>query len=180
MGYYKHESALIDEEAVIGDGTRVWQCCCIMRESEIGDNCNIGAYVFVENGVKIGKRVKVKNNVSLYTGVILEDDVFVGPNAVFTNVLNPRSFIEKKSEFKRTIVKKGATIGANSTIVCGNTIGEYAMVGAGTVVTKDVPAHSLVVGNPARVAGYVCKCGEKLAQLGTSYVCEACGEVVTL
>ncbi|MBO4266282.1 MAG: N-acetyltransferase [Lachnospiraceae bacterium] len=147
---------------MIGDGTQIWQFCNIMHDSVIGKNCRVGQGVFIENGVKVGNGVKIKNNVSLYNGVICEDDVFLGPNCVFTNVLNPRSFIEKKDEFKITLIKKGATIGANATILCGNTIGRYALVGAGAVVTVNVPDHALVIGNPGRVKGYVCRCGETL------------------
>lgn len=175
MDYYRHDSADVHEGAQIGAGTRIWQFCYIMEDVQIGKNCNIGAYVFVESGVRIGDGVKVKNNVALYKGVELENDVFVGPNAVFTNVPNPRSFIERKTEFKPTIVKRGASIGANATIVCGLTIGEYALIGAGCVVTKDVPAHALVVGNPGRVAGYVCKCGRKLKGEKDAYFCDVCG-----
>ena len=161
-GYYAHETSIVDPKAKIGDGTQIWQFCNIMHDSVIGRNCRIGQGVFVENGVKIGNGVKIKNNVALYNGVICEDDVFLGPNCVFTNVLNPRSFIEKKSEFKNTLIKKGATVGANSTILCGNSIGQYALIGAGSVVTADIPDHALIVGNPGRVIGYVCKCGERL------------------
>ncbi len=161
-GYYAHETSIVDPKAKIGDGTQIWQFCNIMHDSVIGMNCKIGQGVFVENGVKIGNGVKIKNNVSLYNGVICEDDVFLGPNCVFTNVLNPRSFIEKKTEFRNTLIKKGATVGANSTIICGNSIGKYALVGAGAVVTSDIPDHALVIGNPGRITGYVCKCGEKL------------------
>ncbi|MBO4980796.1 MAG: N-acetyltransferase [Lachnospiraceae bacterium] len=176
MDYFLHESAYVHKDARIGAGSRIWQFCCIMEGAQIGEHCNIGAYVFVEKGVKIGNGVKVKNNVSLYSGVELEEDVFVGPNVVFTNVINPRSFIERKSEFRPTIVKKGASIGANATIVCGHTIGEYALIGAGAVITKDVPPHALVMGNPARIAGYVCKCGEKLTRQQDQYVCAVCRE----
>ncbi|MCM1185643.1 MAG: N-acetyltransferase [Lachnoclostridium sp.] len=174
MDYYRHDSADVHSDACIGAGTHIWQFCCIMQGVQIGQGCNIGAYVFVETGVKIGNGVKVKNNVSLYKGVELEDDVFVGPNVVFTNVINPRSFISRKSEFRPTIVKKGASIGANATVVCGHTIGEYALIGAGTVVTKDVPSHALVMGNPGRVTGYVCECGEKLQKREDRYVCDIC------
>lgn len=180
MSDYRHETAIVDENAKIGDETRIWQYCVIMKNAEIGSHCNIGAYVFVESDVKVGNGVKVKNNVSLYKGVELEDDVFVGPNVVFTNVINPRSFIERKAEFKATVVKRGASIGANATIVCGNSIGEYALVGAGAVVTKDVPPHALVMGNPARIRGYVCECGEKLHKAEESYVCARCGKQFVL
>ncbi len=173
--YWAHESSIVSLNAVIGKETKIWQFCNVMDNAEIGEQCNIGQGVFIENGVKIGNRVKVKNNVALYTGIICEDDVFLGPGCVFTNVLNPRSFIEKKSEFKTTVIKKGATIGANATILCGHTIGEYALVGAGSVVTSDVPKYALVMGNPARIRGYVCTCGERLNECGLEeYVCTKC------
>lgn len=166
-----HPSAVVDEGAVIGEGTRVWHWCHIMKGVEIGSNCNIGENAFIETGVKLGNGVKVKNNVALYTGIVCEDDVFLGPNCVFTNVSNPRSFIERKSEFKKTIVKKGATIGANATIVCGHDVEEYAFVGAGSVVTKTVPAYTMVIGNPAKFYAYVCRCGVKLNE---KLECPAC------
>lgn len=169
--YYAHETSIVDSGAVIGDGTQIWQFCNIMYDAHIGENCKIGQGVFIENGVIIGNGVKIKNNVALYNGVICEDDVFLGPNCVFTNVLNPRSFIEKKREFRKTIIKKGASIGANATIICGNTVGKYAFVGAGTVVTADVDDYALVIGNPGRRVGYVCKCGERLDD---SFVCGKC------
>jgi len=157
--YFVHPSSIIDEPCEIGEGTKIWHFCHIMKGAKIGKNCILGQNVFVASGVVIGNGVKIQNNVSLYTGVIVEDDVFLGPSMVFTNVVNPRSHIERKSEYKQTIVKKGATIGANSTIVCGNNIGRYAFVGAGAVVTHDVPDYALVVGVPARVVGYICACG---------------------
>lgn len=172
--YQADATSLISDKAQIGRGTRIWQFCNIMADAVIGENCNIGQNVFIENGVRVGNRVKIKNNVALYQGVVCEDDVFLGPNCVFTNVINPRSFIERKQEFKQTVVKKGATIGANATIVCGNTIGSYAMIGAGTVVTHDVGAHQLIVGNPGRVTGYVCVCGDKLQQEGGLWQCGGC------
>lgn len=162
--YWADATSLISSGAKIGRGTRIWQFCNIMGGSVIGENCNIGQNVFVESGVKLGDHVKVKNNVALYQGVVCEDDVFLGPNCVFTNVINPRSFIERKNEFRPTIVRKGASIGANATILCGNTIGRYAMVGAGTVVTHDVGDYQLIAGNPGRVTGYVCMCGNKLQE----------------
>lgn len=171
---YIHESSFVGENAKIGDGTKIWQFCNIMDDSELGKNCSIGQNVFVESGVIVGNNVKIKNNISLYTGVICEDDVFLGPNCVFTNVLNPRSFIEKKGEFKTTLIKKGATIGANATIVCGNIIGEYALIGAGAVVTKNVPNYALIYGNPAQIKGYVCKCGEPLRAIQDGYQCDIC------
>lgn len=166
-----HESCFIDEPVKIGEGTRIWHRSHVMKNASIGRNCNIGENAFIESGVILGNGVKVKNNVALYTGVVCEDDVFLGPNCVFTNVINPRSFINRKEEFKDTIIRKGATIGANSTIICGVVIGEYAMVGAGSVVTKDVVDFSLVVGNPARFRSYICKCGVKLDK---SLVCREC------
>ncbi len=173
--YWAHESSIVSPMAQIGNATKIWQFCNVMEEVEIGEHCNIGQGVFLEKGVKIGSRVKIKNNVALYTGVICEDNVFLGPGCVFTNVLNPRSFIEKKNEFRKTVIKKGATVGANATVLCGHTIGAYALVGAGSVVTFDVPEHALVMGNPARVRGYVCRCGEKLYENGASeYVCAKC------
>ncbi|MFA6626967.1 MAG: acyltransferase [Bacilli bacterium] len=167
-----HPTTIIDKTATIGEGTRIWCFCQIMSDVTIGKNCNIGNNCFLESRVKIGNRVTIKNNVALYSGVICEDDVFLGPDCVFTNVLNPRSFISRKDSFLPTIVKKGATIGANATIICGNTIGEYALVGAGSVVTKDVLPHELVYGNPARTHGYVCECGEVL---NSDLECPRCG-----
>ena len=168
-----HESARIGKNASIGNGTSIWQNCIIQDDVVIGGNCNIGANVFIEKGVRIGRGVKIKNNIAIYSGVIVEDDVFLGPNCVFTNVINPRAFISRKKEFKNTMIKKGATIGANATIVCGNTIGKYSMVGAGCVVTHDVLDYELVVGNPARPIGYVCECG---ARLDKEYICTECKE----
>lgn len=170
--YFVHPSAQVDEGAEVGEGTRIWHWCHLMHGAKVGRNCNIGENAFIETGVILGNNVKVKNNVALYTGLICEDDVFIGPNAVFTNVANPRSFIERKNEFKRTTIRRGATIGANATIVCGHDIGEYAFVGAGSVVTKTVPNYTMVVGNPARKYAYVCKCGFKL---NAEYTCEKCG-----
>ena len=157
-----HSTAFIDPGAGIGTGTRIWHFCHIMPGAVIGNNCNLGQNVFVDNNVAIGNGVKIQNNVSVYNGVKIEDDVFIGPSVVFTNVINPRSFIERKNEFKPTLVKKGASIGANATILCGISIGEYAMIGAGAVVTKDVAAFALVVGNPGKQAGWVSEAGERL------------------
>ena len=171
-GYFVHPSAVIDEDAIIGENTRVWHWCHIMNDVIIGKSCNIGENAFIESGVRLGNNVKVKNNVAIYTGVECEDNVFLGPNCVFTNVSNPRSFVDRKREFKKTIIHEGATIGANSTIVCGNSIGKYAFVGAGSVVTKSVPQYNMVIGNPAKFYAYVCKCGNKLNE---ELVCEACG-----
>ena len=150
-----HATAVIDDGAIIGDNTRVWHFCHIMPTAVIGNDCIIGQNVFVDNNVKVGNGVKIQNNVSLYNGVVLQNDVFVGPSVVFTNVINPRSFIERKHEFKQTMVEQGASIGANATLICGITVGEYAMVGAGAVVTKDVPAYAVVIGNPAKQTGWV-------------------------
>lgn len=174
-GFFVHPSSYIDEPCEIGEGTRIWHFCHIMKDSKIGRNCVIGQNVFVASGVVLGNNVKVQNNVSLYSGVICEDDVFLGPSMVFTNVINPRAFIERKNEFKTTLVKKGASIGANATVVCGNTIGSYAMVGAGAVVTRDIPDYALVYGNPARIRGWVCRCGEKLDFRDNVASCPACG-----
>lgn len=150
-----HTSAVVDDGASIGHGTYIWHFCHVMPSAVIGSHCMIGQNVFVDNNVRIGNGVKIQNNVSVYNGVTLEDNVFIGPSVVFTNVINPRSFIERKSEFKPTVVQKGASIGANATIVCGISIGEYAMIGAGAVVTKDVPAYALMTGNPAKQVGWV-------------------------
>lgn len=164
MRYYAHESSYIDSPCYVGDNTKIWHFTHIMQGSHIGERCSIGQNVVIASNVKIGNRVKIQNNVSVYTGVECEDDVFLGPSCVFTNVINPRSFIERKDEYKRTLVKKGASIGANATIVCGVTIGIYALIGAGAVVTQDVNDYSVMVGNPARCVGYVCKCGNKLIE----------------
>ncbi len=160
--YYAHPTAVVDEGCTIGKGTKIWHFSHIMPKCVIGENCNIGQNVVVSPDVMIGNNVKVQNNVSIYTGVICEDDVFLGPSAVFTNVINPRSGVVRKNEYKQTLVKKGASIGANATIVCGNTIGEYAFIGAGAVVTKDVPAYALLIGNPARQTGWMSEYGHKL------------------
>ena len=174
--YYVHETSLIGDTAIIGKNTRIWQFCNIMNDVVIGDDCKIGQNVFIESGVRIGNHVKVKNNISIYQGVVCEDDVFLGPNCVFTNVINPRSFIEKKTQIQQTHIHRGATIGANATIVCGNSVGEYAMIGAGSVVTKNIGDYELVVGNPAKSIGYVCKCGETLEKDKQEYYCKICGE----
>lgn len=160
--YFSHSSSFIDEGCSIGSNTKIWHFSHIMTGCEIGKNCNIGQNVVISPGVKIGNKVKIQNNVSVYTGVICEDDVFLGPSMVFTNVTNPRSAVNRKSEYKKTLVKKGATIGANATIVCGHTIGSYAFIGAGAVVTKEVPDYALVVGNPARHTGWMSEYGHKL------------------
>jgi UDP-2-acetamido-3-amino-2,3-dideoxy-glucuronate N-acetyltransferase len=160
--YFSHETAVIDEGCEIGKGTKIWHFSHIMSNCRMGENCNIGQNVVVSPEVILGNNVKIQNNVSLYTGVICEDDVFLGPSMVFTNVVNPRSAVVRRGEYVRTIVKKGASIGANATIVCGHDIGEFAFIGAGAVVTKEVPAYALVVGNPARQVGWMSEYGHRL------------------
>jgi UDP-2-acetamido-3-amino-2,3-dideoxy-glucuronate N-acetyltransferase len=162
MSYFAHPTAVIDEGCVIGDEVKIWHFSHLMTGCRIGDRCNLGQNVFIGSNVVLGKNVKVQNNVSVYEGVICEDDVFLGPAMVFTNVINPRSAIVRKNQFKKTLVKKGATIGANVTIVCGNEIGEHAFVGAGAVVTKSIQPYALVVGNPARQIGWVSEYGHRL------------------
>lgn len=162
MEYQAHETAIIDAGCQIGSGTRIWHFSHIMGGCVIGERCNIGQNVVISPQVVIGNGVKIQNNVSVYTGVVCEDDVFLGPSCVFTNVLNPRSAISRKGQYLPTVVKKGATIGANATIICGHTIGEYALIGAGAVVTKDVPPYALVIGNPSRQAGWVSEYGHRL------------------
>jgi UDP-2-acetamido-3-amino-2,3-dideoxy-glucuronate N-acetyltransferase len=160
--YFAHETAVIDDGCKIGKGTKIWHFSHVMADSEIGENCHVGQNVVISPGVKLGNNVKVQNNVSIYTGVICDDDVFLGPSMVFTNVINPRSAIVRKDQYLKTIVEKGASIGANATIVCGNTIGRYAFIGAGAVVTKDVRPYALLVGNPARQTGWISEFGHKL------------------
>lgn len=175
--YFVHESSYADEGCEIGAGTKIWHFSHVMAGARIGERCNIGQNVVISPQVTIGNNVKIQNNVSVYTGVILEDDVFCGPSMVFTNVVNPRSHVSRKDEYRQTLVKRGASLGANCTVVCGNTIGAYAFVGAGAVITKDIPDYALVVGNPGRVSGWVCECGVKLA-LGAAVpaqvTCTAC------
>jgi UDP-2-acetamido-3-amino-2,3-dideoxy-glucuronate N-acetyltransferase len=176
--YFAHESCYVDDGCVIGDDTKIWHFTHVMSGARIGRGCNIGQNVVISTDASVGDNVKIQNNVSLYTGVILEDDVFCGPSMVFTNVVNPRSHVSRKHEYKQTLVKRGASIGANATIVCGHTIGRYAFIGAGAVVTKDVPDYALVVGNPGRVAGWMCECGVKLAagaRAPVQAMCRACG-----
>jgi UDP-2-acetamido-3-amino-2,3-dideoxy-glucuronate N-acetyltransferase len=174
--YFVHESSYVDEPTEIGEGTKIWHFSHILPGCEIGRNCNIGQNVVIGANVRIGDRVKIQNNVSVYEGVELEDEVFCGPSMVFTNVTTPRSGTPRNtsSDYAKTLVKRGATIGANATIICGHTIGEYAFVGAGSVVTKDVPAYAMVYGNPARVRGYACECGRKLDFQNDASACE-CG-----
>ena len=162
MEYFAHETAVIDEGARIGRGTKIWHFSHIMGGSSIGENCNLGQNVLVSPEVTLGKNVKVQNNVSIYTGVICEDDVFLGPSMVFTNVVNPRSAVQRRDQYMETLVGKGATIGANATIICGNNIGKFAFIGAGAVVTREVKAYALVTGNPARQTGWMSEYGQKL------------------
>jgi UDP-2-acetamido-3-amino-2,3-dideoxy-glucuronate N-acetyltransferase len=162
MSYFAHETAVIDEGCVIGEGTKIWHFSHVMPNCTIGERCNIGQNVVVSPDVKLGNNVKIQNNVSLYTGVECEDDVFLGPSMVFTNVTNPRSGVNRRDQYSKTVVKKGASIGANATIVCGHDIGQYAFIGAGAVVTKTVPAYALVVGNPARQIGWMSEYGHRL------------------
>lgn len=166
-----HSTAVVDEGAIIGEKTKIWHFSHVMGSCKVGNNCNIGQNVFIDNNVSIGNRVKIQNNVSVYNGVVIEDDVFLGPSVVFTNVINPRSFIERKHQFKSTIVQKGATIGANVTLVCGIQVGAYALVGAGSVVTKNIKPYALVYGNPARQQGWVSKAGVKLVFKDGKAVC---------
>ena len=175
-----HESAYVDEGATIGAGTRIWHFCHVMPGAVIGERCSLGQNVVVMNGTRIGNNVKIQNNVSVYEGVELEDDVFCGPSMVFTNVVNPRSHVSRKHAYQRTLVRRGASIGANATILCGITLGEYAFVGAGAVVTNDVPPYAVVAGVPARRIGWMCQCGERLpaqwsGEASPRVRCPACG-----
>jgi UDP-2-acetamido-3-amino-2,3-dideoxy-glucuronate N-acetyltransferase len=171
---FVHESAYVDDGARVGAGTKIWHFCHVMGGAQIGERCSLGQNVVVMNGTRIGDNVKVQNNVSIYEGVELEDDVFCGPSMVFTNVMNPRSHVSRKHEYRRTLVKRGASIGANATVVCGATLGEFCFVGAGAVVTSDVAPYALVVGVPARRLGWMCQCGERLPDAGEG-TCGACG-----
>jgi UDP-2-acetamido-3-amino-2,3-dideoxy-glucuronate N-acetyltransferase len=174
--YFAHPTAIIDQPCRIGDGTKIWHFSHVMENAMIGPGCNLGQNVVISPGVRLGKNVKVQNNVSVYTGVELEDDVFCGPSMVFTNVINPRSHIDRRNEYQKTLVKRGATLGANSTLVCGTTIGRYALVGAGAVVTRDVPDHALMIGVPAKQVGWVCACGVRLPDAAQMVTCRACGK----
>jgi UDP-2-acetamido-3-amino-2,3-dideoxy-glucuronate N-acetyltransferase len=177
--FFAHPSCYIDEGSEIGAGTKIWHFTHIMTGSRIGRGCTIGQNVVISPGVVIGDNARIQNNVSVYTGVILEDDVFCGPSMVFTNVVNPRSHVSRKHEFRQTLIRRGATLGANSTVVCGHTIGRYAFIGAGAVVTKEVPDYALVVGNPGRIVGWMCQCGVKVAigaRAPLEASCGACGK----
>jgi UDP-2-acetamido-3-amino-2,3-dideoxy-glucuronate N-acetyltransferase len=173
--WFAHESSYVDEGAQIGAGTKIWHFSHVMPGAVIGERCNLGQNVVVMPGTRIGDNVKIQNNVSIYEGVVLEDDVFCGPSCVFTNVINPRSHVSRKHEYRTTRVGRGSTIGANATIVCGVTLGEYAFVGAGAVVTSDVPAFGLMVGVPARRVGWTCQCGERLPNPSPATACGTCG-----
>jgi UDP-2-acetamido-3-amino-2,3-dideoxy-glucuronate N-acetyltransferase len=178
---FVHESSYVDDGCQIGEGTRIWHFSHVMAGAVIGRNCNIGQNVMIAPGVIVGNNVKIQNNVSLYTGVTLEDDVFCGPSMVFTNVVNPRSHVPRRDEYRPTHVGRGATLGANCTIVCGHRVGAFAFVGAGSVVTRDVPDHALVIGVPARIVGWVCSCGVKVASGAVrpaGVACPACGAVL--
>ncbi|MFN2399753.1 MAG: DapH/DapD/GlmU-related protein [Gemmatimonadaceae bacterium] len=180
-GYSVHESSYVDEGAVVGKGTRIWHFCHVNSGAVIGEACSLGQNVVVMPGVRLGRNVKVQNNVSIYEGVECEDDVFLGPSMVFTNVINPRSHVSRKHEYLPTLVRRGASIGANATVVCGNELGEYSFVAAGAVVTNPVPAYALVAGVPARRIGWMCQCGLRLAldatpASATSEVCAGCGK----
>ncbi len=180
MNPFVHESSYVDEGAQIGTDTKIWHFCHVMGGVKIGERCNIGQNVFVAADVTIGNNVKIQNNVSLYTGVIVEDDVFLGPSVVLTNVINPRSHVSRKDEYKTTLIRQGATIGANATIICGVTLGRYCFIGAGAVVTRSVPDYGLVYGNPGRIQGWMCQCGVRLEfeprDEGEQAICHACGE----
>lgn len=178
--FFVHESSYVDEPCSIGEGTKIWHFSHIMSDCTIGKRCNIGQNVVVSPKCIIGNNVKIQNNVSVYTGVILEDDVFCGPSMVFTNVFNPRSHVERKDEYRQTIVRVGATIGANATVVCGHTLGRYSFVGAGAVVTRDVPDYAVVYGNPAKIRGWACNCGQLLDmqvnEREEKQACTRCGQ----
>jgi len=172
--YFVHESSYVDEPSDIGEGTKIWHFSHVMPGAKIGERCSLGQNVNIGSKAVLGNNVKVQNNVSIYDEVILEDDVFCGPSMVFTNVFNPRSHVVRKNEYRKTVVRKGASIGANATVVCGVEIGQYAFVGAGSVVTKNVPAFALVYGNPARQQGWICQCGVKLQLSGATAQCGQC------
>ena len=172
---FVHESSYVDDGATIGAQSKVWHFCHVMPGAVIGSRCSLGQNVVVMNGVRLGDNCKIQNNVSLYEGVTLEDDVFCGPSMVFTNVMNPRIHVSRKNEYRKTLVRRGASIGANATIVCGTTLGEYSFIGAGAVVLRDVPAFAMMAGVPARRIGWMCQCGERLPDATGDARCEACG-----
>ena len=174
--YFAHPTTVIDEPVEIGEGTKIWHFSHVMSGARIGRNCIIGQNAFISSGAILGNNIKIQNDVSIFDGVILEDDVFCGPSMVFTNVFNPRSFISRRKEFRQTVVGRGATIGANATVICGNKIGQYAFIGASSVVTKDVPDYALVYGNPGKVKGWVCQCAEEIAFRSGRAKCQACGK----
>jgi UDP-2-acetamido-3-amino-2,3-dideoxy-glucuronate N-acetyltransferase len=173
--YWIHSSSYADEGSVIGAGTKVWHFCHVMPGAVIGERCSLGQNVVVMSGTRIGNNVKIQNNVSIYEGVELEDDVFCGPSMVFTNVINPRSAVSRKHEYRRTLVRKGASIGANATVICGATLGRFCFIGAGAVVTKDVPDYAVMTGVPARRAGWMCECGNRLPDDVSDLLCSDCG-----
>ena len=172
--YFVHESSFVDAGATIGEGTKVWHFCHVMPGAVIGRRCSLGQNVVVMGGTRIGDNVKIQNNVSIYEGVVLEDDVFCGPSMVFTNVINPRSAVSRKDEYRQTLVRRGASIGANATVVCGTTLGRYCFIGAGAVVTRDVPDYALMTGVPARRTGWICECGVKLQDETMQLTCPGC------
>jgi UDP-2-acetamido-3-amino-2,3-dideoxy-glucuronate N-acetyltransferase len=178
--FYQHPTSIVEQPCRIGEGTKIWHYSHIMKGAKIGCDCNIGQNVYIASNALIGNNEKIQNNVSVYQGVILEDDVFCGPSVVFTNVINPRSQINRKDEYKKTLVKRGASLGANCTIVCGNSIGEYAFIGAGSVVTADIPDYALAYGNPARLKGWMCRCGIKLNIQDKRIKCASCGKKYVL
>jgi UDP-2-acetamido-3-amino-2,3-dideoxy-glucuronate N-acetyltransferase len=173
--YFIHPTAIVDEPVEIGEGTKIWHFSHVMSGAKIGRNCMIGQNAFISSGAILGNNIKIQNNVSIFDGVILEDDVFCGPSMVFTNVFNPRSFISRRKEFRQTVVGRGATVGANATVICGNKIGQYAFIGASSVVTKDVPDYALVYGNPGQVKGWVCQCAEGIIFRAGKAICKTCG-----
>ena len=173
--YFVHESSYVDDGAVVGAGSKIWHFCHVMAGAVIGERCSLGQNVVVMAGTRLGNNVKVQNNVSIYEGVTLEDDTFCGPSCVFTNVMNPRSHVSRRHEYRTTLVRRGASIGANATIICGVTLGQYSFIGAGAVIHRDVPAYALMVGVPGRRAGWMCQCGERLTLQAGQGECGACG-----